>query len=428
MPPSPGPQILFIVRQIPHPPDVGGRIRQRNLLTAYASVGRVRLVFSYENDTELAGMNALGPLCAGIYPVPFDWCDRPKGPGPAQWRKDLREFRTLRPFRSSLFFSREMQQTVAAVAPSCDLIHVDSPDLVPHVESVLMQRTRSQRLVLDLDDIETRVRRAWLRVAPPVGCAARVAEVLDVALLWREQRRALRRFDRVLACSERDRAHLGGGPRITVIPNGADVQRDPLPDCSDGRTLLCLGTYGHWPNVDGLLFFFREVLPRIQAEIAEVRVLVVGKDMPPEISQLHDGVRVLVSADVPSIEPFYREATASVVPLRIGGGTRLKILEAFALGRPVVSTSVGCEGLEVVAGEHLLVADDPAALARSCIELLRNPALRTRLARQARALVVQRYSWESIRQRAAAMANELLGDAGASAPAHDAAMLPPEGA
>lgn len=400
--------ILFVVRQIPYPPDTGARIRQLNLLAAYAGVCPVRLVFSYEHESELAGMRALERFCDDIHPVRFDWRGRPARPGLAHWRKDLRESRRLRSFQSGHFFSRAMHETVQAVAPSCRLIHVDSLSMVPHVASVLSRRRRRQRLILDLDDIETRARRAALRAAPPVGLSERVAETLDLLLLSREQARALRSFDRVLVSSEHDRRCLRNRPNLAVILNGTDIHRERLPDESDGKTLLCLGTYGHWPNVDGLTFFLREILPLIRAEVRDVRILVVGRSVPPEVARLHDGVRVQVCADVPSVEPFYRQATLSVVPLRVGAGTRLKILEAFALGRPVVSTSVGCEGLEVVNGGHLLVADEPATFARSCLDLLRDPDLRAQLVQRGRALVERRYSWESIRRRTAELATELL--------------------
>ena len=406
--------ILFLARQIPYPPDTGMRIRQFNLLAAYASVGPVQLVFGYESEQELAGLGALEELCAAIHPVPFDWKGKPKRPGPAYWWKDFRDSHTLRPFRSGLFFSREIQRVVEQLAPACRLLHVERLHMVAHLEQVFESRKSDQRLVLDLDDIETDVRREWLRLAPPEAWQASIAERIDLAVLALYQGRALRKFDRVLVASEKDRARLRHRPQIEVIPNGADVQRSLLPDNSDGRTLLCLGTYGYWPNVDGLRAFLQNVLPLIHAEIPDVRVLVVGRDMPEQVSRLHDGVRIVVHANVADIEPYYRRATVSVVPIRLGGGTRIKILEAFTFGRPVVSTAIGCAGLEVCPGQHLLVADQPNDFAQACIALLRNPAQRARLVASARALVEQEYSWDSSRSRLAKLARALLGES----PAH----------
>jgi len=400
--------ILFLTRQIPHPPDIGLLIRQRNLLEACSSVAPVQLVFGYDSEEELTGLSDLAPLCADIHPVRMNWRSRPKGPSLVHLLKELRATRQLVPFHSRLFFSQAIRQVVEELAPACRLIQVERLGMVTHVQALLDRRCRSQRLILDLDDIETDLRREWLRLSPPEGWRARSAERVDLAVLERYQSRTIPSFDRVLITSESDRRQLGGGSELCVIPNGADVGRGPFPDESDGRTLLCLGTYGYWPNVDGLRSFIENVLPLVRREIPDVRVLVVGRNMPEEVSRLHDGERILVSADVPDVEPFYRRATVSVVPLRLGGGTRLKILEAFALGTPVVSTSVGCKGLDVVHGKHLLVADEHASFAQACLELLRDARQRAALTARARTLVEQRYSWLSIRSRMAGLVASLL--------------------
>jgi len=388
--------------------DVGQRIRQFHILSAYARVGEVTLLFTYENEAELDGMRALEPHCAGFHPVPVDWRGKSQRPGPSHWRRELRDSGTVRPFQAGLFFSPEMRKAAEQIAPGCSLIHVSRFCMAPHVESLLRTRPADQRFVLDLDDIETVARRRWLRISPPVQWQAKIAEYFDLVLLWRYQRKALRLFNRVFVCSEPDRDRLGSR-NVAVVPNGTDVEKEMLLDDSDGRTVLCLGTYGYEPNVDGLCFFLSEILPLIRQRIPDVRLLIVGRDMPPRISALHDGKKLIVSANVPSVEPHYREATISVVPLRAGGGTRLKILEAFALGRPVVSTSIGCEGLDIIGGEHLFIADKPAAFAESCVTLLLNPGLRKQLTLNARQVAEQKYSWDAIERRIGELAGELLG-------------------
>jgi polysaccharide biosynthesis protein PslH len=400
--------ILFITRQIPHPIDVGLRIRQQNLLRAYATIGKVRALFTYTDDAELNEVSALEPICADIHPVRMDWAGKSKGGAVTARYRELRSSGTLRSLRSHLFFSNEMRQAAERLGEDCRLIHVDHLYLVPHVQAMLDRKPRRQRMVLDLDDIETRVRSRWLRIAPPEGWRARLAERLDLALLAREQRKALSAFDRVLVCSEHDRQTLGGQKDVAVIPNGTNIPDRLLPDDSDGRTILCLGTYGYEPNVHGLRGFLRNVLPRIRRALPEVRVLVVGRDMPPSVLALDDGEQVQVHPDVPSVEPFYRQATISVVPVEIAGGTRLKILEAFALGRPVVSTTVGCEGLEVSHGEELLIADRPQAFADACLSLMRDGKLRARLTGRGRELTERCYTWDSIQRRLATLASELL--------------------
>jgi glycosyltransferase involved in cell wall biosynthesis len=161
--------------------------------------------------------------------------------------------------------------------------------------------------------------------------------------------------------------------------------------------------------VHGLRFFVAKVFPLIQEELNGARLLVVGRDTPREVQALHDGQAIFVERTVPSVEEYYQRATVAVVPLRIGAGTRLRILEAFALGRPVVSTTIGCEGLEVVDGRDLLVADEPRALADACIDLLRDPGLRERLVRAGRELVKRHYTWESVHRQVHAVARAVLG-------------------
>lgn len=400
--------ILFLSHRVPHPPDIGLRIRQRNLLEALASVAPVQLVFAYDRDDDLDKVSALAPLCERIHPVLLECRRGPKRPSIVSLGDGLRQTGRLLPRRSRWFFSSAVRQVVEDVAPHCRLLHVDALPMATHVQRWLGDRHRQPWMVLDLDDVEVDVARERMRLAPADRLRERIVQRFDLALLRREQGQALRSFDRVLVASERDRGRLGGGPELCVIPNGAEIGRGPLPDDADEPTLLLVGTWDYWPNRDGLRYFVEEILPHVRHEVPGVRVLVVGRDVPDSVACLHDGDRIFVSSNVPDVEPFYRRARACVVPLRLGGGTRIKILEAFALGRPVISTTVGCSGLEVEPETHLLVADGPADFARCCVRLLRDPGLRSTLAGCARDLVERRYGWGSVRRGMAELATSLL--------------------
>ncbi len=405
------PTILYIVQRIPYPLNSGTRIRQFQLLSAYARIGKVSLLCFYKGAEQLAWLKALQPYCESVHPLPFPG-RRVQSSGSLLAR--LRSATALRPTLARFCFSREMQRLVEQLAPTSDIIHVGRLHMVPHVERVIGQRRHRARFVLDLDDLETTLKIRELEVAPPSQWQLRAREYVELLRLWRYQGKALEWFDRILVCSERDRNRLASRNKVVLVPNGADVPARTLPDESDGKTVLCLGTYGHWPNVDGLRLFLREILPIIQKEVPSLRVWIVGKDVPPEVAALHDGRTIFVAADVPSVEEYYRQATISVVPLRIGAGTRLRIPEAFALGRPVVTTSVGCEGLRVVNREHLLVADDPHAFAQSCIELLSNRQLRQHLVANARKLVQKHYTWDAVRNRVENLARGLLEESSGS--------------
>jgi glycosyltransferase involved in cell wall biosynthesis len=153
---------------------------------------------------------------------------------------------------------------------------------------------------------------------------------------------------------------------------------------------------GYSPNIDAMLYFCDEILPLIQAQVPNVKLVIAGQHPAPAILKLAERAGVSVTGAVPEVTPYYQQARLSIVPLRAGGGTRLKILESMALGRPVVSTSLGCEGLQVVDQEHLLIADTPVEFAQRVIQLLQDRELRARLAGQARRLVESRYDWSVI--------------------------------
>jgi glycosyltransferase involved in cell wall biosynthesis len=400
--------ILYVAGQVPYPPDSGLKIRQFHLLSAYAAVGEVRLVCFARDAAEMHAAQALADRCASIETVPVGTrqLESVLAPMP-RWRRRLAEFASLTSSLVRPYESPAMVEAVRAATADADLVHVARLWMTAALRPLPGARRARPRLVLDLDDVETVValRRARQRRGIPA-----IAAYWEWARLCLDQARALRAFDRVLVCSAEDRRKLGRR-HVVVVPNGAPRPAAPRQPALDGNgTLLFCGTLGWEQNVDAVVFFVREILPLVRAVRSDVRLLVVGKNPAPAVRALHDGRMVTVVADVPSVEPYYREAAGMVVPIRVAGGTRIKILEAFAVGTPVVSTTVGCEGLEVVAGEHLLIGDTPRAFADRCLELLADGELRARLASRAAALAETRYSWPAIERSMTRMARELLDD------------------
>jgi glycosyltransferase involved in cell wall biosynthesis len=167
--------------------------------------------------------------------------------------------------------------------------------------------------------------------------------------------------------------------------------------------LTLIGTLWYEPNSDGAWWFASEVLPLVRRELPDAELRLVGRT-DAKLDGIERCPGVVVRGQVPEVAPELAASTVSVVPLRSGGGTRLKILEAFAYGVPVVTTTVGCEGLDVVDGEHLLVADDPAAFAAACVRLVRERDLADRLTRAGFDLVRSRYAWSELRPRISALA------------------------
>jgi sugar transferase (PEP-CTERM/EpsH1 system associated) len=230
-------------------------------------------------------------------------------------------------------------------------------------------------------------------------------------LLFWWQKRSFARYERtmspkfnVVTCvSEIDRDLLQGAcpdQPIEVIPNGVDtVLYQPDPDAEEPATLIYTGSMDWYPNEDAVVYFADEILPKIQAEHPDVQFYIVGKSPTEWVEQLAGLPGVIVTGRVDEIKPYIGRATVYVVPLRIGGGTRLKILEAAAMGKAVVSTQVGAEGLHLVDEEAIFIADDPSHFADAVNRLIADPALRRQIGEGARQHVEAEYDWQRIGER-----------------------------
>jgi sugar transferase (PEP-CTERM/EpsH1 system associated) len=228
------------------------------------------------------------------------------------------------------------------------------------------------------------------------------------AISWREwrkteaaERRYLRLADRVLAVSESDRdafASFVEPGKLAVIPTGVDVDYfHPTPVEETANSLVFTGSMDWLPNEDAILYFVDAILPVIKKQCPEISLEVVGRSPSRKLQALAARESSLrLTGWVEDIRPFVARGSVSIVPLRIGGGTRLKIFEAMAMSKAVVSTSVGAEGLPVQSGANIIVADTPGDFAQSVVSLLRDPSQRRRLGTSARALVQEKYGWPKV--------------------------------
>jgi glycosyltransferase involved in cell wall biosynthesis len=211
--------------------------------------------------------------------------------------------------------------------------------------------------------------------------------------------RVVRHFERCATVTEHDRQLLQpAGPRrsIAVVPNGVDTTAlRPLTDASTPSAIVFVGSMFYKPCEDGALWLVREILPLVRRQFPEIDVWIVGKGPGPRVKALA-GEHVFVTGEVEDVVPYYQRAAIALAPLRAGSGSRLKILEAMALGRPVVATSIGAEGLEAEPERHLLIADGAKDFAAAVVRLLQSPDLCHSLATASREFVEARYNWEMI--------------------------------
>ena len=221
---------------------------------------------------------------------------------------------------------------------------------------------------------------------------------------WRKMRRfearACAEARLTLAISEADRAALSAlSPQATVraIPTGVDAHYfHPNGAKEAPAELVFTGSMDWYPNEDGILHFIEAVLPRVRAEVPAATLTVVGRNPAPRLRTAAARAGVRVTGTVEDVRPFVDAAAVYVAPLRVGGGTRLKIFEALAMGKAVVSTTIGAEGLPLQPGEHVVLADDPREFARAVVSLLRDPERRRAMGRAARRFVLERYSWARV--------------------------------
>jgi glycosyltransferase involved in cell wall biosynthesis len=250
-----------------------------------------------------------------------------------------------------------------------------------------------------LDELEVSVFREQCSLEPRVGLRLRHA------LTWAKFRRFARllteSFNRTTVVShlelEQLRAIGCDISRIAIVPNGVESTDTPSPAVRT-RRVVYPGSVTYSANLDAVRFFVAQILPLVRRVRPDVRLAVTGATGDVDVAELAAAEGVSFTGWVPNVDPLIAESTACVVPLRIGGGTRLKVLQAMALGTPVVSTTKGIEGLDLEPGRHVLVADSPESFASRVIQLIDDPAFGARLAIEARTAVRERYAWEPIVQ------------------------------
>ncbi len=319
---------------------------------------------------------------------------------------------------------RDLAEQVA-VESQCDVIVCDGIHMALNVPTDV-----ACRRILDEHNVESTIIQRFLRIVknPLVACYVFMEWI---KFRWFEQR-MWPQFDEIHVCSAVDQVQVEkrcGHSQVCVVPNGVDVEKGdghlfqdsrmsceqniPLglasPElnvkrCPSPFSLVYSGLMGWQPNNDAALYFLKDIYPRIKASLASaskpadvLKFFIVGKQPSDAVKRLaQQDASITVTGWVEDVAVFLDQADVVVVPLRIGSGTRLKILEAMAKGRPVVSTSIGCEGLEVAHGENILIADHPKDFADCVVALFNDASLRRRIASAGRALVEQRYDWKKI--------------------------------
>jgi sugar transferase (PEP-CTERM/EpsH1 system associated) len=372
--------ILFVASRLPYPPLQGDRRRAYHQLRLLSRQHRVTLVAPVSRRGEAAGAAKLVPYCAHIELVPVSpW----RGAWRAAWGTP-----TGLPWQTLYSADPALSQRVRIVLQRepVDLAHVQLIRGAP-TGAVLSGVPR----VLDFID------------ALSLNMARRAERQRGLmAWLWRQEaaragryeRELIHQFTRLVITTEQDRAAIGDYPNLRIVPNGVDSEQFSFVATGREPALLVFsGRLGYFPNADAAAYLVEEILPLIRRQVPEAQVALVGADPPARVRRLERVAGVKVTGYVESVHAYLARAAVAVVPMRAGTGMQLKMLEAMASGAPVVATPFALGGLPARDGAELYIAHTTTQFAERVVELLRDRALRARLALNARRMVEAHCGW-----------------------------------
>lgn len=392
-----GPRLLFLCQTLPYPPDGGVWIRTYHVLRLLARAfditalcfERARTADANSRDVEVSREALARFADVEVFAIPqvhsrvrYVW-------------DHVRSAARRKVYTTYVYDSRAFRRRLTEVltSTSFDIVHVDSLDLAPYLPSC-----DGLPVVCVHHDVEPLLLRR--RAAVERRCWRRGYLMYQASLRQQVERTWCARVALNVAMSEQDRALLTGiapGSRIAVVPNGVDVE-EFQPGSPNGTGLAFAGGTTPFPNLDALNFFAEQISPHLCTADTSVSTRWIGRASPSQQRLYRERWGIELTGYVDDVRPLLRDAACHIVPLRVGGGTRLKILNSWAMGKPVVSTSLGCEGLAAVDGENILIRDDPKEFAHAVLAVLNDEGLRRRLGARGRATVERLYSWDVIGQ------------------------------
>ncbi|MDX2075871.1 MAG: glycosyltransferase family 4 protein [bacterium] len=377
------PHLLMLTPYLPYPPVSGGRMRTYNLLKQLANDYDITLVCFGRPDEMVYDITPLGKFCD------YHVVERP--PSPSTKQAAIMSLTSPRAITMRLYGTDAMHQKIQALLTQkpADMIHVESFYMLQNVPQGI-----DTPIFLSEPAIEYRAWGKHTRVAkwytrPGVAIEALKMRVVEPQI-WAKA-------DAVGAMSDIDKALIQKASpkaRVYLAPNGVDTAFfTPNPDIAKiPNTAIYMGDYKYFPNADAVIYFATDILPLIQKSIPDFKLILLGKDPSPDILALQSDA-VQVTGLVEDTRPYLQSSAVFVCPLRSGSGTRFKLLEALACGCPVVSTTIGAEGLGAVDGVNMLLRDTPQSFADGVIHLLNHPQQAHQMGVEGREWVVSKHGW-----------------------------------
>ena len=379
-------RILFICHRFPFPPNRGGKIRPFQMIRHLSQNHRVSVATLAHSAEEMEAGAGLREHCAEIIAEVL--------PNSVRWRQAVLALASNTPSSVEYFRSDRLRARVEEAwrREKFDVVMVHCAFVAQYTLGI-----SGGLRILDFGDLDST---KWMDYSKHRSFPLSAGYGLESRKLRRYERAMAERFDRITVTTRGEMEEfktLGVDRPCTVIPNGVDGDFfQPAAMGGGAKPLIVfLGRMDYFPNIDGMLWFAREVFPRIRRDVPGAELQIVGADPSKEIQSLGKIAGVTVTGFVKDVRPYLTEAAVAVAPLRIARGTQNKVLECMAAGIPVVSTPQASRGIQATPGEHLLVAEGAEDFSRSVVKLLGDPELRKKLATAARAQVEHAHAWAS---------------------------------
>ncbi len=387
-------KLLFLTPQRPYPTHQGTTIRNFHLMAELAKRHQIWLLTFLEPD-QGADHGPLADLCQVIETVP--------APLRSTGTRLRQMLLTRRPDMSWRLWSPQFNARLVACLKATDFdgVHIEGIEMAPYLSTVkkfapqakIIYDDHNAEWLLQARNFTTDIRdlRRWVAAA---------YSFIQTQRLKRYERWVCQQADHVVVCSEADRRaiqHLDATLPITIVPHGVDLARyghyegESIP-----FDLVFTGKMDYRPNIDAMLWFCREVLPRILLRRPQTTLGIVGQHPHPRLEPLKENPAITITGYVDDILPYIAGARLYIAPFRVGGGTRLKLLEAMAMRKPIVATTLGAEGYPVTHGQEIILVDDPPGMAATIVQLLHDEASCNKLGEKAYQFVQTHYGWETL--------------------------------
>lgn len=390
-------KILFLTSRLPYPPYQGDRLKIYNFLRILSKHHEITLLTIVDNEQELELARNLKEFCFHIETVTLPFYKR--------YLNLIANIISNKPFQVAYYQSEEYRRKLQNLlrVNQYDIVHTHLIRMLPYSVNVKAPR------VLDLTDAISNYLESRAKTASNFLIKIGLRLELSRMLVFEKN---IEKFEAVSVCSDVDMQGLyktAPQSHIQIIKNGLDIDYfSPLENnISEENTIIFTGNMSYAPNEDGILFFYNEIFPLLIKKIPKIKLYIVGKSPSPKVMALASD-NIIVTGKVPDLRTFYSKAQVAISPIRFGAGTLNKVIEPMAMGIPVVSTSLACQGMNLkplysldegilnYQNEDIIFADTPQAFAKAILVLLNDPALRIKIARAGRELIENEHDWDKI--------------------------------